>query len=199
MEAILLNERTGTMRVFSSLNLAEAIFGIGRPITGPTDLLKRYPGDKLYVIYENCYAWCNERKPIPNTFVTPRQAWDMLDTKQVADSIWVLGRELGDRTTRIPKVQEGDGKPTSAAYVVDLRMAQAILASKKDLVKQARQLIQVLVNEGYDFYTKTEIRRVLNSPKACQTIKSRQDNWRIFRYYRPILKDLGVLITNETE
>ena len=65
--------------------------------------------------------------------------------------------------------------------------------------KQAAAIIRRLGEERHDFYSKEEMQRFMSSVKTLQAINTKQDPWRIFRYYRQVLISNKVLVDNSGE
>jgi hypothetical protein len=115
---------------------------------------------------------------------------------QVAAQFWKLATAQPAVSRHIlPSSEKRRGRPTG--YTIDLiRANEAIEAIRAKVIKMPKQVVgilQVLVGEEFDFYTAAEMQRLANTARFYKHVSTTQDGWRIFRYYTPQLRELGVL------
>jgi hypothetical protein len=201
--------QTGSTRLFHSLNLAQTWLPNSRELYfSPKDLLDRRKPEELLLGYEGLFWWSYERDLLhfdtehaiyaktPDGTMTyelvphPRNGPRLSDS-ELAETIWRVGWILGDLVTRPPNARSMPG------FLVDLKRCKAVLAEWEGktlkLPKQAAMIVSRLVEESYDFYTEDEMVKFMEGWKTVKAINTKQDPWRIFRYYRPALTELGVL------
>ena len=104
--------------------------------------------------------------------------------------IWELAMDAGDKVRSAP--QQESLPPLRKGFVINLPSIKAVLADTT-IPKQARALAQLFLTEQFDFYTSEEMRTLMKTQRAYAALKTRQDAWRIFRYYRPTLVTNGVI------
>ena len=192
---------TGVVRLFDSYNQAQAIFPNceHRFVTRPSELVAKF---KLPRTYERVLAWALERAdervgPAPTNWMwPPSPGWTDAD---YANRIWSLAMECGDMTRSsfvISQPAEGKMK-RDPGYVINVDLAKTIYQGWVDktvkLPKQAVMIAKWFADEGYDFYTKDEMLRNSSKVSFILAIATKQDPWRILRYYTPALVALGVI------
>lgn len=58
---------------------------------------------------------------------------------------------------------------------------------------QLRAIVKALYLNDEVYTTETTLKIIMITEEMSRAMKTRQDTWRIFRYYRPVLEQLGVL------
>ena len=200
MPYIIYFPNTGTARVFESYNLAQANYPKQPILSGPNMVPPEKALEWYEALFENLdsagthFTYGTERVTSiksSTTYPKPRYA-EGLDTKALQETFWRLAVDCGDRVNRHLRNNETKGKRASG-FRVDLVAANATLASQTPMPEQARSIIQFLTEQEYDFYTREEMIRTCHSLAFIKHVKTKQDPWRIFRYYGPLLTKLGVL------
>jgi hypothetical protein len=207
---------TGAVRAFDSYNVAEATYrnetilqnegGVlaahrawARTARGEEHLLSWYEtmferidseGHLAFVDGKHVKAKDGSLHPRPKLL-------DDADDATIAAAFWQLATRAKEFIRRPPasSTDKKKGKPTG--FIVDLvRCHIALEAIKTREIKvpqQVRSLIEVLAEQEFDYYDLKEMQRLCNSSAFYMKVKTAQDGWRIFRYYAPQLKELGVI------
>lgn len=110
----------------------------------------------------------------------------MLDQKRAEASRLVFTDPPANVGSLI-KVKRGRGRPAgqtlNRTYVFDFAVYQN---NVRRMAPQAIQILDALVNLGQTTYTETELQQVVK-------VKTKQDPWRIFQYYRPKMISCRIL------
>lgn len=198
--------RTGAARVFESYNLAQATYPRMDVLAGPESV----PASEALIWYEQLFEYLDaEGKHFQHgtTHVTlARDQSQMFPKVRVAEerdaldlreTFWRLATTCGDRVTKYAPNNESvkRGKRKVTGYAIDLVRANAALVdpSIPQMPAQARAIVEFLTEQEFDHYTRDEMIRVCSSVAFLRKIKTRQDPWRIWRYYSPLLHRLGVI------
>jgi len=95
----------------------------------------------------------------------------------------------------MPASEKKRGRPTG--FSIDLVQANVVLSAIKareiKAPAQVRAVIELLTNKEFDYYTADEMKRLCNSSEFYKAVCTEQDGWRIWRYYQPMLRELGVV------
>lgn len=59
--------------------------------------------------------------------------------------------------------------------------------------RQLRAIVQELLFNDNGFLREPQLEKLMSSSDVIDAFKTRQDGWRIFRYYRPVLEQLRIL------
>jgi hypothetical protein len=203
MSYIIFFPRSGACRVFESYNLAQANYPNHAILTSSNDI----PLGEAHLWYENLFEYLDAEgkhfvygmeavtsKITPRTFWKPRYAEAKLTPIQFQSAFWDLANECGDKVSRhnVSNEQGRKGK-RPMGFRIDLVRANEVLAASPKLPKQAVAIVRFLTEQEFDYYTRDEMIRLCNSVPFLQAIKTRQDPYRIWRYYSPTLHKLGVL------
>ncbi len=190
--------RTGTARKFESYNLAQANYPNMPILAQPRDI----PADYAITWYELLFEWVDSAGTfkhgtdrvtyIPNASIHPKPRVVETKTPSYAqEAFWKLAVAAASPVS--VHNQGGKRGKSPSSYAVDLPRANSVLASQEKMPAQAKAIIQFLVEQEFDFYTKEEMQKLCNHYRFIAAMKTQQDPWRIFRYYRPLLQSLGVL------
>ncbi len=207
----LIFERTGSARVFASLNLAQEWYGNKvRYYTGPKALMERFADYELLDLYTNLVSWHWDKvlhdgsptQPGPiyskknRMFFPHPHNCGSLDKSELAKTILQFCDECAEHVGKPPRAEQKPG------YTIDLKKAKQVMDAHEHgqlkVPKQVMGLVDALVDASFDFYTKEEMRSTCNTVAFLRRLKTKQDPWRIFRYYTPQLVELGV-VTNTSE
>lgn len=192
---------TGAVRLFEAYNLAQATYPKQPILQGHHQV----PRDKAHLWYERLFEYFDsEGKHFRHgteavtvqskTFWKPRYAEEKLDADLVAQAFWQLAETCGNKVTKYAaNNQDGKKGKRKQGYTVDLVRANEVLAESPKMPTQALSIIRFLTEQEHDFYTRDEVIKMCNSVKFIQAMKTRQDPWRIWRYYTKDLIKLGVL------
>ena len=222
MKTIKFSPGTGATRLFKSYNLAQEWFPNALLVVRPSMFHGFVDHRRFPIPIENMYAdmfnWGLDRDAYvvldENTFISKRnkvpithpRSFHNLDDKD--QHMWDLAWEIGDLVETPPYHAYSTQKSNShsvlaAGFVVDLQAAQQTidLVEKKQikLPKQAVAIAKRFIDEQFDFYTSEEMRKFMSSSRTVMAINTRQDPWRIFRYYRKALISNKILVDNSGE
>lgn len=192
--------QTGACRHFDSYNLAQASYPRQPILTGLDDI----PVAKALHWYEQLFEYADSagkhfthgtthvtHVQTKDTFPKVRTAED-LEEPQLLTAFWNLALAVADRVTRDHTKGRKGKRPTG--YKIDLVKANEALADTSlKIPDQARAIIAWLTNQEFDYYTREEMIRHCHSVIFLKAIKTKQDPWRVWRYYGPLLTKLGVL------
>lgn len=199
--AVIFNE-TGVVRLFNSYNLAQAVFPNceHRFFNRPSELVAK--SKNLPLTYERVLAWCLDRS---DSRVGPKvEHWHWpipvdWSSADIANELWRLAMLCGDLTKGAQTLSTpDDGKMKMVpGYVIELGVAKQLFDDWMNKVvsvpKQAAMIAKWFADEGYDFYTKDEMVKCTGKVSFILAIKTKQDPWRIMRYYTPLLERYGVI------
>jgi hypothetical protein len=178
MIILALFEKTGTCRVFNSFNVAEEQYGVSSLYSRPSQIDERITN--LESASAAVYWWLKDRgEPIK----APPKTTDRV---VLAEWIFENGVAHGNKVFSTP------ASKAKAGFRVDLEAAKRNLENK-EVPKQVTQICSFFVEQKFDFYTKKELRQMCLTYSYMKHVKTKQDPWRIFRYYSPTLKELGVI------
>jgi len=195
--------QTGAVRVFESYNLAQATYPRQSILVGPDSV----PADKALTWYEqlfeyldaegkhfvhgDSYVTSNEgRKTFPK--IRTAETWDANGIRQ---AFWELAVTCGNRVTKYaPNNETGKRGKKVTGYHIDLTRANEVLADTETLLPdQAKAIIRFLTEQEFDYYTRDEMIKTCNGVKFIQAVKTRQEPWRIWRYYAKTLSTPGLI------
>ena len=203
---------TGACRVFDSYNMAEATYPrqpIMQKSTVETVFKKiRAKDDTIHDWYERLFEWVDSsgylafvdgvsvKSPSGSVHKRPKYHDDDDDpTMYVA--FWQLAVNAGNAVKKIPAAASEKKRGRPAGYRIDLVQANVVLEQIKTrevkVPAQVRSLIELFTEQEFDYYTLAEMQRLCNSSAFYKLITTKQDGWRIFRYYAPTMTQLGVL------
>jgi hypothetical protein len=208
--------QTGVCRVFDSYNLAEATYP-KQPIIQQGGVLAAFQKFKkanpkidktIHDWYEELFHWVDaagylthdgsRNVKAPNGTVHKKPKWhDDDDEQTMAEAFWRLAINAGNMVRTMPAAASEKKRGRPSGYSIDLVQANVqLMALQTREVKapsQVKQMIEFFTAQEFDYYTLPEMQKICNSSAFYQTVKTTQDGWRIFRYYTPMLKEMGVL------
>lgn len=203
---------TGACRVFDSYNLAEATYP-KQPIIqkgGVLAAFRKYAKqcDSIHDWYERLFEWVDSsgylsyvdgisvRSPSGSLHKRPKYH-DSDDEQTMVVSFWELAVNAGNHVKKLPAPASEKKRGRPAGFRIDLVQANVVLENIKTrevkVPAQVRAMIELFTKQEFDYYTLAEMQRLCNSSQFYQHINTKQDGWRIFRYYTPMMTELGVL------
>lgn len=208
---------TGVCRIFESYNLAEATYP-KQPIIQEGGVLATFQKFKranpksdatIHDWYEELFHWIDaaghltqdssgrfSRSPTGTMHKRPKYHDDD-DEKTMAEAFWKLAINAGNLVRSMPAAANEKKRGRPAGYSIDLVQANvqlmALNAREIKAPSQVKQMIEFFTEQEFDYYTLAEMQKITNSSAFYQKVKTTQDGWRIFRYYTPMLKEMGVL------
>jgi hypothetical protein len=190
--------QTGVARLCPSLDFAANILSsrsafASHVFKSPNDFRVRYDHTKL----EECWKLLYKS----TAHYLPKTAIGKLDdhspeppdcgTEEFAKRFWSFIQDVGDRLST-PRMQVmGTPKHNYQLRLADMdKLYEDTEAFKNKYNKQARCVFTALLNEGKEFLTEEEIKKVIYRLVAARELKTKQEPWVIFQYYRPqFIKD----------
>jgi len=206
----------GTCRVFDSYNLAEATYP-KQPIIQQGGVLAAFRAFKkanpkndqtIHDWYEKLFEWIDSTGRLefidgkivksPSGSIHRRPKYhDDDDEQTMAEAFWKLAINAGNFVRSQPAPANEKKRGRTAGYSIDLVQANVQLSAlnARDIKApaQVKQMLEFFTEQEHDYYTLAEMQRICNSPQFYMKVKTTQDGWRIFRYYTPMLKQMGVL------
>lgn len=90
------------------------------------------------------------------------------------------------------------GRPRNDAHargylMLVLKPSDITFTMEENLPKQAISMIEIILEDGRERFTEDEMKAVIAEGAAAGQLKTKQDPWRIFQYYRPKLIQYDVL------
>lgn len=209
--------QTGVCRVFESYNLAEATYP-KQPIIQQGGVLAAFQKFKranpksdqtIHDWYEELFHWIDAAGNLTHdssgrfarastgTMHKRPKYHDDDDEQTMAEAFWRLAINAGNMVRSMPAAASEKKRGRPSGYSIDLVQAnvalQALQTREIKAPAQVKQMIEFFTAQEFDYYTLPEMQKVCNSSAFYQAVKTTQDGWRIFRYYTPMLKEMGVL------
>lgn len=118
-----------------------------------------------------------------------------VDTETFSKLFWEFLQNVGDRMSAPRMSVMVNPKENYQLRVGEMtKLANDEEAFKEKYNKQARTVFLALLNNGKEFLTEEEIKKIIYRLVADRTLKTKQEPWVIFQYYRPqFIKDGYVL------
>lgn len=198
---IIFYPQTGATRLCPSLDFAQNIVGqksfLQNGYKSPNDFRVKHDHTKL----EDCWRKAHKHHAwsFPKTAIGSLEDYSPeppdCGTEEFARRFWEFLQDVGDRLTRPRDQVMGKPKENYQLRVVDMRNLVADTeAFKEKYNKQARIVFQCLLDTDKEFLTEEEIKKAIYGLVATRTLKTKQEPWVIFQYYRPqFIKDGYVL------
>ena len=117
----------------------------------------------------------------------------VLDTGDKALDVWELFLTVGDRVG-FKQVTTAAGTKPKENYTINLDAIKVVKAGGYySFPRQAQQILDSLIHAGLSYYKEADLERHMADLVASRTIKTRQEPWRIFQFYRPQFLDAGLV------
>lgn len=160
----------------------------------PLDFQKRFDHDDLEGFWTRICALADWRWP--KYAKGPRlehQDYQFPDcgTEAFTKELWALIQRVGDRVVRLSITQTR----SKDHYQLNIPKMKALIASenyKKSYPKQCRAIIERMSEYDSPFQLESELERMMKALVVYGKIKTKQDAWLIFQYYRKQLMDDGL-------
>lgn len=108
-------------------------------------------------------------------------------TEEFCRILWEFLQDVGDRLTA-PSMS-GTKAQTKEKYELKLGLMNELMndeeAFKEQYNNQARIVFRALFNHGKQFLNEDEIKRIIYGLVVNRSLKTKQEPWVIFQYYRP--------------
>ena len=184
---------TGEIRLFDSYNHAQDLF----PNAKISKDGSRADRDAYEALFDRHYSsfksvgtegvTTSDGRTHPTPTALEEQA--ILHPDAPTEAFWDLAHSVGDRPKASAK-RDG-GRKRNVNYHVSLTAAKAFIQDHHP--EQAKGICKFFVEQGFDYYTHEEIIEEVQKVAFLKHVHTAQDPWRIFRYYRPLLKENGVI------
>lgn len=119
-------------------------------------------------------------------------------TEAFTHLLWALIQRVGDRVNRLSVTQTR----SKDHYELNLPKMRALVASedfKKAYPKQCRVIIERMSRYESPYQLESELQRMMKNLLATAQLKTKQDVWLIFQYYRKQLMDDGLFSRGSKE
>jgi hypothetical protein len=127
------------------------------------------------------------------TFVSPHAADELIQSDNIhniARAIWDLCQVVGDRVSGLPDDPANDDR--YKIYLDKLASPEG-RAQWGKLQKQARVIAEALIEANEPTMTQHELERFMDNLVLVEKLQTRQKPMLIWRYYGPILGELGFI------
>lgn len=115
------------------------------------------------------------------------------DTGDKALDVWELFKKVGDYCG-FKTVTKAAGTKPKENYLISLdAIAIAKAAGYYTYPRQAQIILDTLLAAGQSYYREAELNALMHDLVARRIIKTRQDPWRIFQFYRPQFIDAQLI------
>lgn len=190
--------QTGALRIYATHSLAKmhvaptelARYGMRSAL----DMKRTYAHDRLETIWRKLHehmVW-----GLPKTAVGPAPSDAELTppdcgTDLLADELWSLMLRVGDRITEAATIQRAD----KTQYHLRRDRLLALIDdadAMKQYPRQCKLIIQGLYDLKDEFVTEDRLRRMMTELTVYGGLKTKQDAFLIFMFYRKRLIDAGL-------
>lgn len=160
----------------------------------PMDFQKRYDHATLVKFWKELCKTANWRWP--KYAMGPRLTEADLDppdlgTEAFSKELWNLIQRVGDRVIRLSVAQT----KSKDHYELDLKKLRALVEDptfKDKYPKQCRVIIARMSKYESPYQLEEELQRMMRNLVASAELRTKQDSWLIFQYYRKQLMDDGL-------
>ena len=188
--------KTGVVRGFHSLNLAEAVYPNTPLVNSTQSLVSLIKSHKttLENAYEDILEWAREGGRASRRL-------ERLNNPSPEDVLDLI-KEVADIITAAPKLAQTRDSPgklsKTKGWTVNLQKARDFAklwaaGETPSVTPQVVAMVKCFATEGYDYYTRQEMQRFMETARVLSALKTRQSGWRIFRYYKATLEALEIL------
>lgn len=198
---IIFYPRTGALRLHPSVEAAKQHMSVTGFATNcyksPKDFQVRHDHYALVGFWEKVKKNAAWRWPSsalgPKDEVLESSPPD-IDTERFSVELWNFMQKAGDRVTGLSVAQTR----SKDHYQLNIEKMKSLMADeeafKKAYPKQCRVIIERLSKYDSPYQLEKELERMMNSIVAMGLLKTKQDPWLIFQYYRASLIDSGLLV-----
>lgn len=205
MEELPINEwvvifypQTGAARLCPSLDFAKNIVSSiatfhKNVYKSPQDFRTRHTHDQLEKSWRKTWETANWMMPKTATGSLDEYSPEPPDcgTEEFSELLWDFLQAVGDRLSKPRMVVMGKDKENYQLNVgAMLQLMGDEVAFCDRYNKQARTVFTALYDGGKEFLTEDEIKKLIYRLVADRQLKTKQEPWVIFQYYRPqFIKD----------
>jgi hypothetical protein len=188
---------TGACRLCPTLDFARNMVSTStfakHVYKSPSDFRTRHDHHSLEKMWAEAYklaAWRLPKTAVGNLekySVTPPDT----GTEEFCKLLWEFLQDVGDRLST-PQMS-GTKAQTKEHYELKLGLMSELIGSedyKKKYNNQARTVFTALFENGEQFLKEDDIRAIILNLVVRRQLKTKQDPWVVFQYYRPqFIKD----------
>lgn len=192
---------TGVVRLCPSLDFAHNQAGSPATIAkhvyrNPADFRARHDHATLEKAWVEVYKFVNWR--FPKTAIGKLEDFDItppdVDTETFCKLLWEFAQAVGDRLST-PRLGADKTKQNYQLKLGDMR----VLMENEKLFKekfnnQARIVFTALFDNDEELLTEDRIKKIIYRLVADRQLKTKQEPWIIFQYYRPEFIKSGYMI-----
>lgn len=193
--------QTGVIRLHPTLEAAKRHMSksgfISHHYRSPKDFQARYDHFTLekfwaMIVKDVQWRWRKTAKgpELTEADLTPPDC----DTERLSKELWNLMQRVGDRVRHLTSSQTR----AKDHYVLNLTRLRSTVADeaefKKKYPKQCRIIVERLSAYETPYVLESELERMMNNLVATGKLKTKQNSWLIFQYYRPQLINDGLIV-----
>ncbi len=198
--------QTGALRLHPSVDAARQHSVATKNLyKSPKDFQIRHDHFTLEAFWRKAYEFASWRfscrtkptdYPLTEADATPPDC----DTERFSRELWAFMQKIGDRVTRL-SVNQTRSKDH---YQIDLKKLRSLIADeaafKAAYPKQCRIIMERLAKYDSPYQLESELNRMMINLVATAQLRTKQDPWLIFQYYRvQLIKDGFIQRGNEAE
>lgn len=189
--------QTGAVRLCPTIDFAKNSVTSARTFAihgyrSPNDFRTRH--DHMFL--EKCWkaTYENASWSFPKTAIGKIEDYSPeppdVDTETFVKLLWEFIQDVGDRISA-PRMESTKTKENYEFKLGDMNnLALDEEAFKEKYNNQARTVFMALLNNGKQFMNEEDIKRLILTLVAQRALKTKQEPWVIFQYYRPqFIKD----------
>lgn len=136
------------------------------------------------IVYDQFNELCSQANLSP----LPLSALE--DRLYLGEQFWTLCQAIGDKIRKPNRPVEDDSLFTIRRDRIE---SEDGVVLRESFVKQKRTLVEGLLTLKKEKVTEDELRLLMGDLVKMGKLKTKQDPWRIFKYYAPELGDIGML------
>lgn len=193
---VILYPNTGSVRLCPTLdfarNMLSSVSQMKHIYKKPADLKERHDHHFL----EKCWEMVHKTASwhLPKTATGSIEDYDKVppdtDTENFSNLLWQFLQDVGDRV-QAPTIRT---ERTKDHYELKLGKMTELIHNEEEFKKQynnqARTVFEALWENNEQFLTEEDIKKIIFDLVAGRKLKTKQQPWVIFQYYRPqFIKD----------
>jgi hypothetical protein len=151
--------------------------------------LTKYIND-IYAQFDDPY-WRYKTAELGDKILVPPDNLDQFSKTELADELWEICQIVGDQCRG--SAQISDSNEDMYKIRIDRMTSEEGKAIWSKFPKQARQIIEALIRNGKSVMAEDDLQRLVIKLVADRVMKTKQDPWRIFCYYAPMIGDHRML------
>lgn len=135
------------------------------------------------------------------------ESWETFIAKDLAAQnkvLWAVANKISDPVTVRPQIMGNENSievnlercdkllSQTEWMMIDIRAPELPIRMRKPST-QLKVIVKTLLLNDVTYTSETELEITMTSYEMSRALKTRQSTWRIFKYYRPALEQLGVI------